>query len=58
MVDDDAIRGPADRTRININEHYELTYWAQHLGVSREELSEAARWAGPKLDDIKRQLAK
>jgi len=54
----DAIRAPADLTRVNINEHYQLTFWAQYLGVSREQLCEAARRAGPKLDDIKRQLAR
>jgi hypothetical protein len=58
MVNDDMMRNPADPMRININEHYELAYWARHLSVSREELSEAARRAGPKLDDIKRQLVK
>jgi hypothetical protein len=57
MTDTATTRGPADPTRVNINEHYELTWWARALGVSRAELSEAARRAGPRLVDIERRLA-
>src|SRR5690349_12448409 len=36
MADDKKQRAPHDAARINIHEDYELQYWAQELGVSKE----------------------
>ena len=41
MSDDKKNRGPADRTRINVNEPYELAYWTKELGVSEKTLRDA-----------------
>jgi hypothetical protein len=34
MPDDRSIRGPADRSRINVNEAYEVAYWAKEFGCT------------------------
>jgi len=38
MADDRTKRGPADRSRINVHEPYELEYWTQELSVSADRL--------------------
>jgi hypothetical protein len=47
MADDRALRGPQDDQRINMSEDYEVAYWSKKWGVSREQLAEAVRKAGP-----------
>lgn len=58
MTDDRSQRGPQDRTRININEDYELQYWSSKFGVSREELVAAVRAVGPVATDVATRLGK
>jgi len=36
-------RGPQDRSRINLNEKWEVQYWTRELGVTEEELEQAVR---------------
>lgn len=38
--------GAPDRDRINVNEDYELQYWSEKFGVSRDELKEAVKEVG------------
>ena len=38
MSDDKTNRGQPDRSKINMNEDYEVKYWTRHFGVTREEL--------------------
>lgn len=49
-------RGPADRTRVNVNEDYEARYWANKWGVSEDELRDAVRRVGVMADDVERAL--
>jgi hypothetical protein len=56
MPDDPSKRGPQDRSRINLNEDYEVRYWADRFGVSREQLREAVAKAGPMVKDVEQQL--
>jgi uncharacterized protein DUF3606 len=39
-------RDYGDKTRIDMNQSYQVAYWKEHFGVSEEELSEAVRAAG------------
>ena len=39
-------RDYGDKTRININQSFQVAYWKERFGVSEEELSEAVRAAG------------
>lgn len=49
-------RGPADRTRVNVNEDYEARYWAHKWGVSEDELRAAVDRVGVMADDVERAL--
>jgi hypothetical protein len=46
MSDDLSKRGGQDRTRINVNQDYELRDWAKKFGITRDELKEEVRAAG------------
>jgi hypothetical protein len=56
MTDDKGNRGPADRSRINMDEDYEVDYWTHALGVSKEQLAAAVGAVGPMADAVKRYL--
>jgi hypothetical protein len=56
MADDKSNRGEPDRSSININEDYEVRYWTQALGVSRERLEELVRKHGNSAETIRQAL--
>jgi hypothetical protein len=58
MPDDLTKRGPADRSRINVNEPWEVKWWAQQLGVTPERLKDAVKQAGPMADKVRQHLGK
>jgi hypothetical protein len=58
MSDDKTSRGPADASRINVHEDYELRYWSQKFGVSVEQLKAAVQAVGVMAKDVEAQLKK
>jgi len=56
MPDDPKKRGPADRSRINVNERYEVSYWTKALGVSADRLKTLVKRVGPMVKDVKKAL--
>ena len=44
MTDDKTKRGPADRSRINVNEPYELDYWSKEFDLTPEQLRQLVAW--------------
>ena len=58
MADDKSKRGPADRSRINLSEDYEVRYWSETLGVSNLELQAAVEKVGPRVEDVRQFLSK
>lgn len=58
MSDNPEKRGPADRTRVNVNEEHEVRYWTERFGVSEEQLREAVQKAGVMVEDVERVLRK
>ena len=56
MVDDPKIRGPQDRSRVNIEQDYEVQYWTQEFGVTEEQLRAAVRRMGPSADKLREHL--
>jgi hypothetical protein len=58
MADDKSKAGQADRSRINVNEDYELSDWSQKVGCSPEQLKEAVRAVGPMAEDVRRHLGR
>jgi Protein of unknown function (DUF3606). len=58
MADDRNIRGAADRSRINMQEDYEVRYWTEKWSVTREQLAAAVRAAGVMVKDVAAKLGK
>lgn len=58
MADDRTDRGPQDRARVNLSEDYEVRYWTQELGVSKEELTRLVQQHGNSADKLRRALSK
>jgi uncharacterized protein DUF3606 len=56
-MDDLKKRGPQDRSKINMQEDYEVKYWAKELGVSREELQKAVDKVGNSAAAVRKELA-
>jgi acyl-CoA thioesterase FadM len=46
MSDDKTKSGPQDASKINLSEDYEVRYWTEKFGVSREQLEQAVKQAG------------
>jgi hypothetical protein len=58
MTDDLKDRGPQDRSRINLNEDWEIRYWTKELGVTKERLEDAIAKVGNSTDAVREQVAK
>lgn len=58
MSDDKGKRGPADRSRINMHEPYEVEYWTGHFGVSRDKLQRAVNAVGVMVKDVEAWLSR
>jgi hypothetical protein len=56
MADDTTNRGPRDRARINLTEDYEVRYWTDALGVSRERLGDLVRKHGDSAEKVRAAL--
>lgn len=58
MADNLQDHGPQDRSRINVNERWELQYWTKHFGVSEEQLRAVVETAGPSVEAVSKHLGK
>ena len=58
MPDDPNKKGPADRTRVNIHEPWEVEYWTKLWGVTAQQLKDCVQRVGPMVTDVKRCLGK
>lgn len=58
MSDDKTNRGAQDRSRISLGEDYEVRYWTEALGVSKERLEELVRQHGNSAEKIREALKK
>ena len=58
MSDDKRKRGEPDRSRIHLNEDYEVQYWTKELDISRERLEEIVNKVGNSADAVRRELSK
>jgi hypothetical protein len=56
MADDPSKRGMSDRTRINLEQEYEVRHAMTELGVTREELEAAVRKVGNQRADVEAEL--
>jgi hypothetical protein len=58
MADDPKQRGPQDRSRVNVEQDYELRYWSEKFGVSSDQLRKAVQQVGTSADTVARHLGK
>ena len=58
MSDDRTNRGQPDRSKINMNEDYEVKYWTRHFGVTREELQKIVDRVGNSAAAVAKEFGK
>ena len=58
MSDNKLNRGEPDRSRINLDEDYEVKYWTRHLGLSAEELKRLVDKVGNSAAAVRKELGK
>jgi predicted DNA-binding protein YlxM (UPF0122 family) len=56
MSDDKTKTGGQDRSRINVNEDYELRDWSKKFGVTSQELKDAVKKVGDKASAVEAHL--
>ena len=56
MSDDTSKKGMQDRARINTSEDYELRYWSEKFGVSRDQLKAAVNKVGNSVSAVEKEL--
>ncbi len=58
MADDLKDRGARDCSRVNIHEDYEVRYWTEKWGVTKERLAQAVQKVGVSSEAVARELGK
>ena len=56
-MDNTTNRGEPDRSKINMNEPYEVKYWSHQLGVTPEQLQKAVDKVGNSAAAVRKELA-
>ena len=58
MADDKHKRGPQNRSRVNVNENYEVRYWCDKFKCTEGELKAAVGKVGVTAKDVEAELKK
>jgi hypothetical protein len=56
-MDDPKKKGSQDRSKINMNEDYEVKYWIKELGVNKEQLQKLVDKVGNSAAAVRKELA-
>jgi hypothetical protein len=56
MSDNPNERGPADSSRINVNQDHEVRYWTKALKCTERQLRDAVAAVGVMADDVRARL--
>jgi uncharacterized protein DUF3606 len=56
-MDDLKKKGSQDRSKINMNEDYEVKYWIKELGVNKEQLQKLVDKVGNSAAAVRKELA-
>lgn len=56
MVDNLKLRGPADRSRVNVNEAWEVTWWCKDFACTETELRQAVREVGVSVEKVRARI--
>jgi hypothetical protein len=57
MADDKTLKGPQDRSRINLEEDYEVRYWCKKFAVTPDKLRAAVEKVGNSAKAVESELA-
>ena len=58
MADDLKLKHPQDASKVSLSEDWEVRYWTQTLGVSRERLEQLVKDHGNAVSSIHRALGR
>lgn len=58
MTDNLNRKGPEDPRFVNIHEPWELQYWSEHFGVTKEKLKETVKLVGTSVAKVRQHLGK
>jgi hypothetical protein len=58
MSDNTNDRGPADRSRISLEQDHEVRYWTSALGCTEEELRQAVAAVGASAEAVRTSLGR
>lgn len=58
MADNKSKVGKPDRSRINVDEEYELKDWSEKFAISPTMLKQIVGKVGPMVDDVKAEIEK
>jgi len=58
MADEFSNNASDEGIRINLDEAWDLRYWAKELGVTEEKLTEATLAVGVQIDAVRKYLGK
>jgi hypothetical protein len=58
MSDNKSKVSQQDRSRINMSEDYEVRYWTETLGVSKEQLQATVKKVGSTAEAVRKALKK
>jgi len=57
-MDDPNKKGPADRSKVNLQEAWEVDYWTNELGVSKDELQSVVKKVGDSAAAVRKELGR
>lgn len=57
MSDDLENKGPQDRSRISLNEQWEINYWTKKLNCTEEELRRAVERVGNSAASVEEEIS-
>jgi hypothetical protein len=55
-MDDKSKKGPQDSSRVNMNEDYEVRYWTEKFGCTKEQLQAAVDKVGVSAAAVEKAL--
>jgi hypothetical protein len=58
MTDDKKNRSEPDRSRISLNEEYEVQYWTERFGITKEQLALAIKKVGDSPEQVARLIGR
>lgn len=58
MSDNLKIKQPADMTKVNISQEWEVDFWCKKFGITKDKLKQAVAAAGPMVKDIVKWLGR